>query len=100
MEGNGMGKKVSQRTRQELITAVVARYARSGRDDKTRILDEFARITGYHRKHAIRLLSRHQEPTCDRGHPSPNFPQPRAVKSGVGIGIRAEKLVEHKSYCR
>lgn len=51
-----MGKKVSQRMRDELIAAVVARYQRGGRDDKTRILDEFARITGYHRKHAIRLL--------------------------------------------
>lgn len=51
-----MGKKVSQQTRNELITALVARYDRSGREDKTRILDEFVRITGYHRKHAIRLL--------------------------------------------
>jgi hypothetical protein len=69
MEGNSMGKKVSRRTRQELLTAVVARYARSGREDKTRILDEFARITGYHRKHAIRLLSGQQEPTYANGDP-------------------------------
>jgi len=52
-----MGKRVSQPTRDELIKALTARYERSGRGDKTRILDEFARITGYHRKHAIRLLS-------------------------------------------
>jgi len=52
-----MGKKVSQRMRHELIAAVAGRYQRGGRDEKTRILDEFARITGYHRKHAIRLLT-------------------------------------------
>jgi hypothetical protein len=51
-----MGKKVSQRMRYELVAAVIERYQRGGRDDKTRILNEFARITGYHRKHAIRLL--------------------------------------------
>lgn len=51
-----MVKKVSQQTREELVTALRMRYAGSGRDDKTRILNEFARVTGYHRKHAIRLL--------------------------------------------
>ena len=51
-----MGKRVSQQTRDELIEALSARYEQSGREDKARILDEFARITGYHRKHAIRLL--------------------------------------------
>ena len=51
-----MGKRVSQQTRDELIKALGARYEQGGREDKARILDEFARITGYHRKHAIRLL--------------------------------------------
>ena len=49
-------KRVSQQTRDELIKALGARYEQGGREDKTRILDEFARITGYHCKHAIRLL--------------------------------------------
>ena len=53
-----MGKRVSQQTREELVAALVERYAGSCRDDKARILDEFGRITGYHRKHAIRLLGR------------------------------------------
>ena len=51
-----MGKKVSQQTRDELIKALGARNKQVGREDKARILDEFARITSYHRKHAIRLL--------------------------------------------
>ncbi|MEY4576852.1 MAG: hypothetical protein RL701_1555, partial [Pseudomonadota bacterium] len=52
MEGSSMGKKVSRRTRDELITALCARDEQGGREAKARILDEFGRITGYHRKHA------------------------------------------------
>lgn len=42
--------------RDELLLAVAARYHGSGRAEKTRILDEFAAVTGHHRKHAMRLL--------------------------------------------
>jgi len=43
-------------TRKELIAAVGARYRDSSRDAKHKILDEFVALTGYHRKHAIRVL--------------------------------------------
>jgi hypothetical protein len=43
-------------TRDELLAAVAARYRVSGRAEKTRILDEFAAVTGHHRKHVMRLL--------------------------------------------
>ena len=43
-------------TRRELIEAVGERYRRASRDCKRQILDEFLRLTGYHRKHAIRVL--------------------------------------------
>ena len=49
-------------TRRELITAVGERYRRSGRDEKHQILDEFLKVTGYHRKHAIRVLGREAQP--------------------------------------
>ena len=49
-------RRVSMATRDELLMALAARYRGSGRADKTRILDEFASVTGYHRKHAMRLL--------------------------------------------
>jgi len=45
-------------TRQELIEAVVARYRAAGRNEKKKILDEFVQVTGFHRKHAIRVLKR------------------------------------------
>jgi len=43
-------------TRDELLGAVAARYRSSVRSEKTHILDEFAAVTGPHRKHAARLL--------------------------------------------
>ena len=43
-------------TRDELTAAVVGRYARGSRAERGRILDEFAAVTGYHRKHAMRVL--------------------------------------------
>ena len=36
----------------EIVRALAERYRASSRGDKTRILDEFVRVTGYHRKHA------------------------------------------------
>jgi hypothetical protein len=44
-------------TRRELIEGVGQRYRTSGGEDKTKILEEFVRLTGYHRKHAIRVLN-------------------------------------------
>ena len=43
-------------TRKELVEALRARYREAAARDKVKILDEFAALTGYHRKHAIRLL--------------------------------------------
>jgi hypothetical protein len=43
-------------TRDELVAAVAARYAGAGKAERGLILDEFAAITGHHRKHAGRLL--------------------------------------------
>ena len=40
----------------DLVGAIRSRHASSGRAEKTRILDEFAAVTGFHRKHAMRLL--------------------------------------------
>ena len=53
--GATMGQ-ISMAARDELVAALVTRYAASGRDERGRILDEFTAITGLHRKHAMRLL--------------------------------------------
>jgi hypothetical protein len=48
---------ISTATRRELIQAVTQRYRAASIDEKRRILDEFVAVTGYHRKHAIRVLN-------------------------------------------
>lgn len=49
---------IGPEARIELVGAIADRYKRSCKGEKARILDEFVRITGYHRKHAIRVLGR------------------------------------------
>ena len=52
-----MARRVGMATRRELLTAISARYRDGERAERSRILDEFAAVTGYHRKHAVRLLA-------------------------------------------
>jgi hypothetical protein len=47
-------------TRKELTAVVAKRYGASNRAEKARILDEFVDMTGFHRKHAMRLLRGHE----------------------------------------
>ena len=48
---------MSPEGRRELVAAVTERYQRSTQAERGRILDEFVALTGYHRKHAIRVLN-------------------------------------------
>ena len=43
-------------TRKELVEALRERYRSAAFGDRIKILDEFVALTGYHRKHAIRVL--------------------------------------------
>jgi hypothetical protein len=43
-------------TRNELVEAIAAQYARSDRADKARILGECVAVTDFHRRHVMRLL--------------------------------------------
>ena len=43
-------------TRKELVEALRERYCSAAFCDRIKILDEFVALTGYHRKHAIRVL--------------------------------------------
>ncbi len=62
-------RRVSMATRDELIAALAGRYSEAGRIDRGRILDEFVAITGYHCKHAMRVLR--SGPTEARRGPRP-----------------------------
>jgi hypothetical protein len=45
-------------TRRQLKEAIGQRYRAASGRERRQILDEFARVTGYHRKHALRVLNR------------------------------------------
>ena len=45
-------------TSRELIDAVAGRYRAADWNEKKEILDEFVKVTGFHRKHAIRALKK------------------------------------------
>jgi len=46
----------SSTTERELLEAIRPRYLKAGKVEKQKMLDEFTSATGYHRKHAIRVL--------------------------------------------
>ena len=75
-----MNKEISKQSRQELTEAIRQRYATASRQDKSRILDEFVAMTGYHRKHAIRVLCSSDQST--------------SVESPVGKRIYDEAVKE------
>ena len=52
-----MRKKLSNKTKNELISALRKRYINSSRNQKTKIINEVIEMTYYHRKHVIRLLT-------------------------------------------
>ena len=48
--------QVRQQSKQELAAALQGRYLKAGKREKGEVLDEFVAVTGYHRRHAVRLL--------------------------------------------
>lgn len=51
-----MSASISKKAKDELVYILRQRYESSLKNEKTLILNEFVTITGYHRKHAVRLL--------------------------------------------
>jgi len=60
---------VTRKSIEELLKAWRARYLKANRKEKTKILDEFVALTGYHRKAAIRAFRRKPRATDRRGRP-------------------------------
>ena len=59
-----MARTVSRETRHDLLQAIRERYGVGTKDERVRILNEFVAVTGYHRKHVIRLFT---AKTVERG---------------------------------
>ena len=49
---------MSPASKRELVETIRPRYLKASRTEKSNIIDEFIAITGYHRKHVIRVLGR------------------------------------------
>jgi hypothetical protein len=62
-------RRISMTTRDELVAAIAGRYAQGDRVERSRILDEFSAVTGFHRKHAMRLLRAGQPKARSRPRP-------------------------------
>nr|CAA9278991.1 Mobile element protein [uncultured Armatimonadetes bacterium] len=72
--------QVRQQSKQDLAAALQGRYVKAGKREKGELLDEFVAVTGYHRRHAVRLL-RHGR-----------FPDPRlAALRGTVAGVAAAR---------
>jgi len=63
-----MAGTISLAARREVTAAVAERYRAAGRREKGRILDELCATTGWHRKHAVRVLRAKAKPI---GEPKP-----------------------------
>ncbi|MBL0109228.1 MAG: hypothetical protein IPP52_18615 [Ignavibacteria bacterium] len=54
---------MSKKSKKEYLQEIYARYKKSEKEEKQKILDEFCNVCGYNRKYAIRLLN--QVPLMD-----------------------------------
>ena len=77
-------RRVSMATRDEWLATVAVRYRGCERSEKSRILDEFASVTGHHRKHAMRLL---------RSDFSKQAPASRPERRVCGAAVREALIV-------
>ena len=79
-------------TRRELVRETGVRYRQAGRDSRGHILDEFVAMTGYHRKHALRLLNSSGQPEG-----SPLRPPRSGACSGVASAALGRRRPTHPS---
>ncbi len=70
-------------TRKELVAAVSVRYREGSTIEKTKILDEFIAVTGYHRKHAIRVLGPDHRAESTPSKPTRNRLYDEAVRQAL-----------------
>ena len=78
-----MTRRISMTTRKELVAALQLRDSSATFGDRIRILDEFVALTGYQRKHAIRLLR--EEPGTAKGTRERNRLYDEAVRQALTV---------------
>jgi hypothetical protein len=71
-------------SRRELTQTLAERYGKSTRNQKQQILEEFTKVTGFHRKHAIRVLNHtSRELAAGLEHPPRNRVYNEAVREAL-----------------
>jgi transposase InsO family protein len=75
---------MGRQSKWEYFRAVFARYRRAARETKRKMLDEFCANTGYHRKHALRLLN---GPPPGRARPRPRHSARRPTYGGAVVSV-------------
>ncbi len=80
-------------SKREYLAKIHGRYQRAGKGHKSRILDEFCLICGYHRKAALRLLNRQllQTPRRRPG-PEPTYKPELMLPSLKAIWLASDQL--------
>ena len=96
-----MADGISMGARREVLAAVAERYRAAGRPDKGRILDELTATTGWHRKHAVRALSRYRvvtlQPRCAADDTSRGTTADASAATGGG-SAPASRRTRHGKY--
>lgn len=78
-------------TRRELTAAIRQRYQAADRVGKKLILNEFIQVTGYHRKHAIRVLT-NQHPTEPKGRTARRVYQEAAKEALIVLWEASDRI--------
>ncbi len=76
-------------TRRELVQAIHERYRSAWRNEKRKILDEFVAVTGYHHKHAIRVLKESFNPLRGIATPPADLRRGGPRRAGHALGSGA-----------
>jgi len=84
---------MSPRSKREYVEITHRRYKHASRSEKTIILDEFCATSGYHRKHAIRLLRGFKRFT--RPKPKKRGPKPVYQREDILVPLKKIWLTSH-----
>ena len=66
---------MSLEARREYLMAIRDRYQKASRGEQGKILDEFCKVCGYHRKYAIQLLKGRRSVRAKKPGPAPKYSQ-------------------------
>src|SRR6266511_1037801 len=93
VEGEERTMGVQRQSKREYMARMQVRYLKASKRDKGTLLDEVVAVTGYHRRHAVRVLrhGRFADPTlaAAQGLVPPGQRSPRRGAAGAGGGRRS-----------